>query len=95
MTFNCPFIPIILWYDFECLCVCVFSCVWLFASSMDSLPSSLSMKFSKQEYCSGLPFPTLLSVYESMCNEKIQSYKTITKVSLLFFIVYYFLTSVV
>ena len=36
-----------------------FSCVWLFCDPMDcSLPAPLSMRFSRQEYWNGLPFPS-------------------------------------
>jgi len=40
-------------------CACVLSCVWLFAAPLTvcSPPGSLSMGFSRQNYCSGLPFP--------------------------------------
>ena len=44
-----------------CVCVCVFSVVSdSFATPMDCslLVASLSMGFSRQEYCSGLPFPS-------------------------------------
>ena len=43
------------------MCVCVFSVVSdSFATLMDCslLVASLSMGFSRQEYCSGLPFPS-------------------------------------
>ena len=42
-----------------CICVCVLSCVQLFAiprTVARQIP--LSMEFSRQEYWSGLPFPT-------------------------------------
>ena len=38
------------------LCVCVLSCVWLFATPWTvAWQALLSMGFSRQEYCSGLP----------------------------------------
>ena len=42
------------------LCVCeLLSCVWLFATPQTvTLQASLSMEFSRQEYWSGLPFPS-------------------------------------
>ena len=45
---------------FVCVCVCVFSCVWLFATLWTvALQAPLSMGFSRQEYWSGLPcFPS-------------------------------------
>ena len=39
-----------------CLCVCVCVCQLLSADSL--LPHGLSLKFSRQEYWSGLPFPS-------------------------------------
>ena len=40
-------------------CVCVFSCVWLFANLQTlACQAPLSMEFSRQEYQSGLPFPS-------------------------------------
>ena len=40
-------------------CICVLSCVWLFATSWTpAFQASLSMEFSTQEYWNGLPFPT-------------------------------------
>ena len=52
----------------ECVCVCVsrcvsthvwmLSCVWLFMTPWTLVyQAPLSMGFSRQEYCSGLPFP--------------------------------------
>ena len=43
-----------------CVCVCVcLSCVQLFATSYTvALQAPLSMEFSRQEYWSGLPFPS-------------------------------------
>ena len=42
-----------------CVCVCVRAQLCQILCPMDcSLPVSLSMKFSRQEYWSGLPFPT-------------------------------------
>ena len=41
-------------------CVCMLSRVWLFVSSWTvARQAPLSMGFSRQEYWSGLPFPTL------------------------------------
>ena len=43
-----------------CVCVCVFSYVQLFETQWTSAQQSpLSMIFSRQEYWSGLPFPTM------------------------------------
>ena len=40
-------------------CICVPSCVWLFATSWTpAFQAPLSMEFSTQEYWNGLPFPT-------------------------------------
>ena len=40
-------------------CVCVFSCVWLFeAQWIIAHQAPLSMEFSRQEYWSGVTFPT-------------------------------------
>ena len=42
-----------------CVCVCVLSCVRLFATPWTvALQAPLSMEFSRQEHWSGLPFPT-------------------------------------
>ena len=42
-----------------CTCVCVLSRVRFFATLWTTaLPASLSVEFSRQEYWSGLPFPT-------------------------------------
>ena len=41
-----------------CACVCVLSCVQLFVTPMHSTHQEFSMEFSRQEYWSGLPFPT-------------------------------------
>ena len=41
-----------------CVCVCVLSCVQLFATPWTvACQAPLSMGFSRQEYWSGLPFP--------------------------------------
>ena len=41
------------------MCVCVLSCVQVFATLWTAgHQARLSMEFSRQEYCSGLPFPT-------------------------------------
>ena len=38
--------------------VCVLSCIWLFVTPWTAAyQTPLSMGFSRQEYCSGLPFP--------------------------------------
>ena len=43
----------------EGVCMCMLSCVQLFATpGTVALQASLSMEFSRQEYWSGLPFPT-------------------------------------
>ena len=43
-----------------CVCVLVASCVQLFATPRTvALQAPLSMEFSRQEYWSGLPFPSL------------------------------------
>ena len=48
-----------LWTRVVCCCL-VLSCVWLFCDPTDcSLLGSLSMGFPRQEYWSGLPFPSL------------------------------------
>ena len=39
----------------QCVCVCVFVCVYV---SHSVIFDSLSMEFSRQEYWSGLPFPS-------------------------------------
>ena len=41
-----------------CVCVCVLSCVTLCDTKDGSPPGSLSIEFPRQEYWSGLPFPT-------------------------------------
>ena len=42
----------------SCACVCVLSCVQLFVTPWTvACQALLSVKFSRQEYCSGLPFP--------------------------------------
>ena len=42
------------------VCVCMFSCVWLFATPWTvACQIPLSMGFPREEYWSGLPFPTL------------------------------------
>ena len=41
------------------LCMCVLSCIWLFAIPwIVAYQAPLSIGFSKQEHCSGLPFPS-------------------------------------
>ena len=47
------------WTEIAPLPPCVLSCVWLFATPW-TIPreAPLSMEFSRQEYWSGLPFPT-------------------------------------
>ena len=50
-------------WSLKCVCVCVFvhslSCVWIFATPWTvAYKAPLSMEFSKQEYSSGLPFPS-------------------------------------
>ena len=52
-----------IWYCavlfYVCMCVCVFSHVWLFGTPWTvACQVSLSMEFSRQKYWSGLPFPT-------------------------------------
>ena len=43
-----------------CVCLCVLSCVQLFATPWTvALQAPLSMGFSRQEYWSGLSFPSL------------------------------------
>ena len=43
----------------ECVCIFPLSCVFLFAThSTVACQAPLSMEFSRQKYCSGLPFPT-------------------------------------
>ena len=47
------------------MCVCVLSCVWLFVTPWTAACQvALSMGFSRQEYRSGLPFPTPGNVLE-------------------------------
>ena len=42
-----------------CVCVCILSCVWLFVIPWTlALQAPLSMGFPRQEYWSGLPFPS-------------------------------------
>ena len=42
---------------------CVLSCIQLFATSGTVVPRApLSMRFPRQEYWSGLPFPTLVNL---------------------------------
>ena len=44
---------------FVCVCVCMLSCVWLFVIRWTVACLALpSMEFSRQEYWSGLSFPT-------------------------------------
>ena len=41
------------------VCACLLSCVWLFCNPMDCSPQApLSIELSRQEYWSGLPFPS-------------------------------------
>ena len=47
-----------LFFEEECVCSFIQSCPTLCDSLDHSLPGSLSMGLSRQEYCSGLPFPT-------------------------------------
>ena len=54
---------LVVWIEDEtsqpCVCVSVLSPVWLFAAPWTvAHQAPLSMEFSRQEYCSGLPFPT-------------------------------------
>ena len=58
--------PWILYHSFVCVCVCVrahvhvLNCVWLFAALWTiAHQAPLSMEFSRQEYWSGVPFPSL------------------------------------
>ena len=61
-----PLQILVLWYTLqwncfhwiqECLCACVLSRVWLFATPWTAAHQApLSMEFSRQEYWSGLPF---------------------------------------
>jgi len=45
---------------YECVCVSPFSCVWLFATPWTvAHQAPLSKEFCRQEYWSGLPFPSL------------------------------------
>ena len=42
-----------------CVCVCCFSCVPFFVTPwIVAHQAPLSMEFFRQEYCSGLPFPS-------------------------------------
>ena len=51
-------------YLLLCVCVCVLSHVQLFATPRTiARPTSLSMEFPRQEYRSGLPFPTPYNSY--------------------------------
>ena len=60
MPHKSPFYPMHLCNDSNyVLVVCVLSCVWLSAIPQTIvLQAPLSMEFSRQEYWSGLPFPT-------------------------------------
>ena len=53
-----------------CVCACMLSCfshVQLFATLWTTAQqASLSMKFSRQEYCSRLPFPSPIITYSSV-----------------------------
>ena len=45
-------------------CWAVFSCVWLFATPWTvACQAPLFMRFPRQEYCSGLPFPTIVFMH--------------------------------
>ena len=56
-----PEIEIITQVSLLYVCVCKLSHVWLFATPwIVARLAPLSMEFSRQEYQSGLPFPTLL-----------------------------------
>ena len=47
------------WVVFRSQSRCLVSCIWLFCDPIDcSLPAPLSMEFLRQEYWSGLPFPS-------------------------------------
>ena len=47
-----------------CVCACVFSHVWLFATSWAvARQAPLSMGCPRQEYWSGLPFPSLKEIF--------------------------------
>ena len=44
----------------SCVCTCILSCVWLFATTWTTVHQApQSMGFPRQEYWSGLPFPSL------------------------------------
>ena len=48
-----------LWFHTNCRCTCVLSPVWLFAAPWTvGHQAPLSMRFSRQEYWTRLPFPT-------------------------------------
>ena len=54
-----------------CVCVCVLSCVWLFATPWTVAHQALlSMEFPRQEYWSGLPFPTPRDLLNSEVEPK-------------------------
>ena len=55
-----------------CVCVCVMlSCVQLFATPWTvACQMPLSMEFSRQEYWSGLPFPTPVVIYIECVNRQ-------------------------
>ena len=56
-----------LWSMYICarVCVCVFSCVWLFMTPWTvACQGPLSMGFSRQEYWRGLPFPSSGESYQ-------------------------------
>ena len=51
-------------YLYSCMLLSHFSCVWLFATPWTiAHQASLSMEFSRQEYWSGLPFPSPIYSY--------------------------------
>ena len=60
ITWNLPSITLILFHLCLQLLLCRFSGVWLFATPWTvAHQTPLSMGFSRQEYWSGLPFPSL------------------------------------
>ena len=57
---NSDYCNIIIKKNVTHMCVCVLSCVQLFAAPWTvAHQAPISMEFSRQEYWSGLPFPTL------------------------------------
>ena len=63
LFYSCPISYSInyMWlFKLKCVCVCVLSCIWLFASpGTVAHQSPLSIEFSRQEYWSRSRFPTL------------------------------------